>query len=135
MAVHGGISPELLKLEQINKINRQTEIPLEGLLCDLLWSDPMDETEGVKGEFKDNELRECAHFFGRKPLKKLIKNNPGLLSVFRAHQVKENGYEMHKFGKSNAFPTCITVFSAPNYCGSYGNRGAIIILKENNLKL
>ena len=95
----------------------------------------MDETEGVKGEFKDNDLRECAHFFGRKPLKKLIKNNPGLLSVFRAHQVKENGYEMHKFGKSNAFPTCITVFSAPNYCGSYGNRGAIIILKENNLKL
>ena len=95
----------------------------------------MEAEEGRKGDWRENPQRECAYFFGRKPVKKLIKNNPGLLSIFRAHQVKENGYEMHKFGANTAFPSVITIFSAPNYCGSYNNRGAIIILKDNNLKL
>jgi len=42
---------------------------------------------------------------------------------------------MHKFGDREAFPSCITVFSAPNYCGTYGNRGAVITMFDNNLKL
>jgi len=41
--VHGGISPELVKLAEINLIDRKREIPMEGMLCDLVWSDPMDE--------------------------------------------------------------------------------------------
>jgi diadenosine tetraphosphatase ApaH/serine/threonine PP2A family protein phosphatase len=39
-----------------------------------------------------------------------------------------DGYKMHKFGISSGIATVITVFSAPNYCGSYGNKGAVIIL-------
>lgn len=42
---------------------------------------------------------------------------------------------MHKFGNTSDFPACITVFSAPNYCGTYANRGAVITLFNNNLKL
>lgn len=42
---------------------------------------------------------------------------------------------MHKFGNTKEFPACITVFSAPNYCGTYANRGAVITLFDNNLKL
>lgn len=38
--VHGGISPELTDFKQIKKIRRPTDIPAEGLLTDLLWSDP-----------------------------------------------------------------------------------------------
>ena len=45
------------------------------------------------------------------------------------------GYEMHGFGQTGEFPSCITVFSAPNYCGTYANRGAVITLSDNNLKL
>ena len=54
LAVHGGISPELKKIEQIQKIDRFVEIPLDGLLCDLLWSDPMDDEEGRKGDWREN---------------------------------------------------------------------------------
>ena len=99
LCVHGGIGPELKKIDDINKVERFREVPLDGLLCDLLWSDPMDEKEGVSGNWRDNPQRECAYYFGRKPVKQLFKQNPGMLSIFRAHQVKENGYEMHKFGK------------------------------------
>ena len=40
LCMHGGISPELETVEDINKINRFVEPPLQGFLCDLLWSDP-----------------------------------------------------------------------------------------------
>ncbi|GIX65546.1 protein phosphatase 2B catalytic subunit, calcineurin family phosphatse superfamily protein [Babesia caballi] len=47
-ALHGGISPELVTLSQINQLDRFREPPLKGLLCDLLWADPYSE-EGERG--------------------------------------------------------------------------------------
>jgi serine/threonine-protein phosphatase 2B catalytic subunit len=39
------------------------------------------------------------------------------------------GYKMHKWDGAESFPPVITVFSAPNYCGSYKNKGAVILLE------
>mmetsp|Transcript_3545 Transcript_3545/g.3312 ORF Transcript_3545/g.3312 Transcript_3545/m.3312 type:complete len:229 (+) Transcript_3545:5-691(+) len=36
LAVHGGISPELVSIEDIRKMNRYTEPPRQGMFCDLL---------------------------------------------------------------------------------------------------
>ena len=35
---------------------------------------------------------------------------------------------MHRWGGPNAFPSVVTVFSAPNYQGTYKNKGAVIML-------
>jgi serine/threonine-protein phosphatase 2B catalytic subunit len=43
LCMHGGVSPNMKTLEEINKVNRFQEVPLEGLLCDLLWSDPIED--------------------------------------------------------------------------------------------
>ncbi|KAG6437760.1 hypothetical protein SASPL_102688 [Salvia splendens] len=46
ICMHGGLSPDLKQLDQINEIKRPTDIPDSGLLCDLLWSDPDPRIRG-----------------------------------------------------------------------------------------
>lgn len=40
LCMHGGLSPELVDLQQIADLPRPCDVPDAGLLCDLLWSDP-----------------------------------------------------------------------------------------------
>lgn len=47
LALHGGISPDLKTLDDIKKLDRFKEPPRQGLFCDLLWSDPVDNDDGA----------------------------------------------------------------------------------------
>jgi len=40
--VHGGLSPIIRTIDQIQVIERLQEIPHQGAYCDLMWSDPED---------------------------------------------------------------------------------------------
>jgi len=42
---------------------------------------------------------------------------------------------MHRWGDDSAFPSVITVFSAPRYCGSYENKGAVIVLENDKMNI
>ena len=41
--VHGGLSPSINTLDQLRCIDRKQEVPHDGPMCDLLWSDPEGE--------------------------------------------------------------------------------------------
>ena len=43
--LHGGLSPAIDTLDHIAQLDRCQEVPHEGPMCDLLWSDP-DEKNG-----------------------------------------------------------------------------------------
>ncbi|OMJ86872.1 hypothetical protein SteCoe_11505 [Stentor coeruleus] len=135
IGVHGGISPELMSLQDIIDLQRVTEPPRSGLFCDLLWSDPVDNDSGQCSEkFKSNEVRGCSFYYGVAAVNSFLKKNK-LLSVIRAHEVQIDGYKMHKWNGSTGFPVVITIFSAPNYCDVYNNKGAVVKFNNNVLNI
>jgi diadenosine tetraphosphatase ApaH/serine/threonine PP2A family protein phosphatase len=40
--LHGGLSPSIENLDSVRSLDRAQEVPHEGPMCDLLWSDPDD---------------------------------------------------------------------------------------------
>ena len=119
--IHGGLSPHLKSVKQINEIDRPVTIPNEGLIFDLVWSDPNPESENWS-----KSKRKVGIAFGKKIVNDFMKQN-NLDLIVRAHEVENNGYSF-PFGNETNF---ITLFSAPNYCGTFGNKGAIMHVNEN----
>jgi serine/threonine-protein phosphatase PP1 catalytic subunit len=119
--VHGGISPSLLNLDDLRNFKRPVEVPEDGLLCDMLWSDPDGDVE----QWEPND-RGASYVFGQKPLRRFLKRFEFDL-VCRGHQAVMNGWDF-PFGDDHGI---VTVFSAPNYCNEYGNKGAVLQVDEN----
>jgi serine/threonine-protein phosphatase 2B catalytic subunit len=84
--MHGGISPSFKSIESVNAVNRFQEIPIEGLICDIVWADPMEDEEAVKKDFTENSERACSYKYGLDPVKKILDDNDFTLLI-RAHQV------------------------------------------------
>lgn len=78
--LHGGLSPSLDTLDQIKGIDRIVEVPHEGPMCDLLWSDPDDRAGwGISP-------RGAGYTFGQDISDQFIQKN-GLKTIARAHQL------------------------------------------------
>lgn len=116
--VHGGLSPSISSLDQIREIDRKQEVPHDGAMCDLLWSDPDD----IDGYHLSN--RGAGYLFGASAVQKWNQTN-NIDLVARAHQLVMEGY---KFMFNDQL---VTVWSAPNYCYRCGNVAAILELDED----
>ncbi|KAJ3363419.1 Serine/threonine-protein phosphatase 4 catalytic subunit [Kappamyces sp. JEL0680] len=113
--VHGGLSPSVNTLDQVRIIDRKQEVPHEGPMCELLWSDP-DDIEGW-----GLSPRGAGYLFGGDVVEKVRPSADGQFNhvnhlnlIARAHQLVMEGYKL-MFNDQ-----IVTVWSAPNYCYRFG---------------
>ncbi|KAG7396043.1 hypothetical protein PHYBOEH_002866 [Phytophthora boehmeriae] len=145
MCVHGGLSPELKSLEDIQAIDRHREVPTSGLLCDLLWADPQTHQSGqvdIQASWEPNQARGCSYYFNAQATFEFLVNNK-LLSLVRAHEYEDEGFMFHfdseefrhlDTRQDKSMPPLITVFSAPNYCDSYDNTAGYLLFHDEPFK-
>ena len=120
--VHGGLSPALSTLDQIRCIDRRQEIPAEGAMADLLWSDP---EEGISGW--GFSPRGAGYVFGADVVREFLARNT-LSLVARAHQLVMEGYKSWFGG------TLVTVWSAPNYVYRCGNVASMLTIHSDDVE-
>ncbi|KAJ9628047.1 phosphoprotein phosphatase PP4 catalytic subunit [Taxawa tesnikishii (nom. ined.)] len=111
-------SPLIDSIDKIRLLDRKQEVPHEGAMCDLLWSDP-DEIDGW-----GLSPRGAGFLFGADIVKRFNHIND-LSLIARAHQLVMEGF------KEMFDNTIVTVWSAPNYCYRCGNVAAILELSED----
>lgn len=136
LCVHGGLSPEIYTLDDIRKIDRFTEPPAFGPMCDLLWSDPLEDYGNEKNSehFSHNTVRGCSYFYSYQATCDFLQKN-NLLSIIRAHEAQDAGYRMYRKSQETGFPSLITIFSAPNYLDVYNNKAAVLKYENNVMNI
>lgn len=133
--VHGGLSPNVQTIDQIKIIDRFREIPHDGAMADLVWSDP-EESNVENGNHREEFYTESSqHFqvsprgagytFGRCVVEKFLHTND-MARIYRAHQLCNEGFQVYFNG------LVTTVWSAPNYCYRCGNKASILELYSKN---
>lgn len=125
LVLHGGLfSSDDVTLDDIRKYDRfaQKQPGNSGLMMEMLWTDPQS-AEGRSASKRGVGLQ-----FGPDVTARFCAAN-GLKAIIRSHEVRMGGYEEEHNGK------LITVFSAPNYCDSQGNKGAYINVRAPDYKL
>lgn len=119
LCIHGGLSPQISKISDIRVIDRRQEIPHEGPMCDLMWSDPVEDMMGWH-----QSPRGAGFIFGQDIVDKFMFENK-IDMIVRAHQLIMDGFKVIFKEK------LVTIWSAPNYCYRCGNIAAIMEFDEN----
>ena len=117
--VHGGIPATGVKIEDIMKVERPTEVSETSPVIDLLWSDPGPEVDGFIPS-----PRGVSFIFGKEEAEKFMDEN-GIQLIIRSHEFCQEG-ALFPFGENGGF---LTIFSASNYCRTM-NSSAIVEIDE-----
>ncbi|KAK4380257.1 hypothetical protein RND71_002119 [Anisodus tanguticus] len=116
--LHGGLSPSIETLDNIRNFDRVQEVPHEGAMCDLLWSDPDDRCGwGISP-------RGAGYTFGQ-DISEQFNHTNNLKLIARAHQLVMEGFNWAHDQK------VVTIFSAPNYCYRCGNMASILEVDDS----
>ncbi|VDQ09021.1 unnamed protein product [Trichobilharzia regenti] len=112
---HGKLSPVLYSINQIRHIMRPSAIPYEGLLCNILWSDPDKDII----DWAEND-RGVSFLFGQDVVIEFL-NRHEMDLICRAHQVIEDGYEFF----------CKRRLVTLTNCGELDNADALMSVDED----
>ncbi|KAK8892943.1 hypothetical protein M9Y10_030197 [Tritrichomonas musculus] len=123
--IHGGLSPNLNTINDLNTIKRPVNFFKESpLLTDLLWSDPSQDSNIL---FDKNQRGQgCS--FNNEAVEIFLKNT-SLSRIIRAHQCVKRGFYKNFNNK------CITVFSASSFNESMENSSSVLQIFQEDDKI
>jgi protein phosphatase len=116
VAVHGGIGPQFQSINQLREIKRPIYDFDEGVIDCVLWSDPSDELQMF-----EPSPRGAGYLFGPTAFVNFLATNQ-VRCMVRGHECVADGCAASFGGR------LWTVFSASNYCGTSGNRAAVLVV-------
>ena len=125
-------------ISHLDKVSNDVRNPEEDepLVWEYLWNDPLppDYKSTLPPEFKvdkhgfvENYRRGTGHLFSSKALDDFLARNR-LTHVIRAHEVKQNGFQVQHRQK------LLTVFSSSRYCEG-SNDCACVLIDNKRLRL
>ena len=118
--VHGGISPFLDNINQIESLSYPIIDFSNPLVSDLVWSDPTE-----KYQLFSNSSRGNGSEFGLTALNLFLEKNK-FTNIIRAHQCVTEGYSFRLLNQ------IITVFSASSYDINFPNKSGLLFISLNN---
>ena len=140
--VHGGIPPPWMAggghISYLDKVSNDIKNPEEDepLVWEYLWNDPLSsdyksslppDVKIDKHGFVRNFRRGTGHLFTSKALDDFLIRNR-LTHVIRAHEVKQNGFQVQHRHK------LLTVFSSSKYCNG-SNDCACVQIDNKKIRL
>ena len=84
-----------------------------------------------------NPPRGCSYLYGHGAVEPFLKAND-LVGMIRAHQCKEEGVGFAYTDNrviDYKFPYITTVFTASNYCGTHGNKAAVMVFLKDDIQV
>ncbi|ELP93539.1 serine/threonine protein phosphatase 2B catalytic subunit, putative [Entamoeba invadens IP1] len=140
---HGGISPDLGLISEIDAINRFREPPNDGVFCDLLWSDPISDAflnsrpsfknNFDKIDFLTNTERGTSYIFGFDAIDKFLTKNQ-VVMLIRGHQCCQSGIDLGMYGNETMeYPLSMTIFSAIDYFQK--NQGSCVLVTDDDFNI
>eukprot|EP00353_Schmidingerella_taraikaensis_P009845 CAMPEP_0185589510 /NCGR_PEP_ID=MMETSP0434-20130131/57338_1 /TAXON_ID=626734 ORGANISM="Favella taraikaensis, Strain Fe Narragansett Bay" /NCGR_SAMPLE_ID=MMETSP0434 /ASSEMBLY_ACC=CAM_ASM_000379 /LENGTH=157 /DNA_ID=CAMNT_0028212953 /DNA_START=354 /DNA_END=823 /DNA_ORIENTATION=- len=118
--VSSGISPDLPYIDHIQLLDRNRELPIEGPIADLIYSDP----RGENVTWFETSPRGAGYLFGHMASARFNRLN-GLELIARSNQTCMDGFERWHDGQ------VITIFSAPNFKYRVGNSAAVLNISSS----
>ncbi|CAJ0928692.1 unnamed protein product, partial [Mesorhabditis belari] len=113
VCMHGGLSPYMDRIEDLDQIERPCSVPAYGILCDTVWSDPDPDVTGWR-----LSKRWVSFAFGGDVIEDFCKRN-NFDMIIRAHQITRPmfrwGYRWFTNGR------LVTIFSSTNYQNNNNN--------------
>ncbi|OHT06080.1 Serine/threonine-protein phosphatase PP2A catalytic subunit 3 [Tritrichomonas foetus] len=121
-SVHGGLCPSFSDISQLEVVNRFTELPMSGIILDVLWSDPFE------GQGYQTSPRQAGYRWGADVSAKFTRHNK-LLCIVRGHEQKNGGFHI------THDDLVITVFSTPFYTKLYSEAAVMEVSSPTERQL
>ena len=126
--VHAGLSPEITGHKNLDTIRQLGPRPLpigdDGVLCDLLWSDPMCDDDPSPNDWAESGGRGVSFEYHPRAITKFLKDQQMDL-VVRAHQIIEDGFLVSKTKQ------LVSLFTASELGGEFDNTGAVMLVEAD----